>query len=320
MGVRFEHKPGSPPSDLIIHVALREPTAAQQQQSVGVLGVNLLYAAAYARTSRQEMLASLLNGLSIDRIEIDVAECSGPAFGDTPSNGSEAAVELLEHGLGRAVIFDEQGRMGQPSEVLHGRPLVVHRCSLARENPELYPMLDAATRMLKSEVPDEKNQPLRLLELSLQSALGDRSGETGDAGAARVEELQRPGHALMVTRWAESYELTAYVRRTSSKPIRFVIGLDMAVQMLRDNFYHRIDGGMLEGLGRLLAPNVKVYVFSMPAAALEARLDLYETDRDFCRFPAGKVEVSLDDIDLAPPVGKLLGYLRETGWLVQARV
>ena len=121
----------------------------------------------------------------------------------------------------------------------------------------------------------------------------------------------------MLPRWAETYELTRYIRRYSAEPLRFIVGLDIVVQMLRRHFYNRIDGGLLEGLGHLLAPNVRVYVFSMPAQILRQRLRLYETEEEFCPVP-DKAVIPLADLNLAPPAGRLLEYLRDTGWLVRA--
>ena len=44
-GVRVQTYPGAPPSDIIIHVRMLDKTVEQQQEALGVLGVNLIYAA-----------------------------------------------------------------------------------------------------------------------------------------------------------------------------------------------------------------------------------------------------------------------------------
>jgi hypothetical protein len=314
IGIRFQLAPNTPPNDMVIHVNLRDPTAVRQQQTLGILGVNCIYAALYHR-SRAIALASLMDGLSIDNVEVDVVECAGPAFSEFGDNCS-LAIDLLRHELAHAIVFDEQGRMDQPSFVVHKRALLLHRCSITRDNPELDAMLDAGEAMLRSEFPGLPTAPLRMLEISLKNVRGEEQNDEAIA-SDRIASLLVPRHGLMVTRWAESYQLTDYLRRYSTEPIRFVVGLDIVVQMLRDHFYHRIDGGILEGLGRLLASNVRVYVFSMPLAVFRERLALYGTEKEFCRFPE-KAELSLGDLRLAPPVGHLFEYLHETGWLVAA--
>src|SRR3954470_18394309 len=55
VGLRFQAEPlAAEPSDLLLHVNLMDPTAAEQQQSLGVLGVNLLYSAYHARDGGAE--------------------------------------------------------------------------------------------------------------------------------------------------------------------------------------------------------------------------------------------------------------------------
>src|SRR5262245_35706465 len=45
LGIRFQTEPSSQPSQIILHVNLRDSTAQLQQQTIGILGVNLTYAA-----------------------------------------------------------------------------------------------------------------------------------------------------------------------------------------------------------------------------------------------------------------------------------
>ena len=276
IGLRLQHTPGAAPSDMLVHVSLRDPTAVQQQQTLGVFGVNMLYAAVYLRDPRAGMLASLMDGLTLNNLEVDVIDCSGPAFeGLADSKG--VALDMLERGLTRAVAFDGQGRMEQPATVFRKRGLLVHRCSLTRDNPEMEHMLDAAGRMLRAESPEE--EPLPVLELSLggvQVAGVHVEGTNKGANARkRLDWLVRPGHAALVTNYAETFLISGYLRRFSTEAVRFVVGLDAVIMILNDRFYAGIDGGVLEALGRLLAPNVKLYVFSMSAELLKKRLARY---------------------------------------------
>src|SRR5262245_22994437 len=49
LGVRFQTQPGGAPNDVIIHVNLLDQSNLLQQQAVGILGVNLIYAVIYQR-------------------------------------------------------------------------------------------------------------------------------------------------------------------------------------------------------------------------------------------------------------------------------
>ena len=43
MGLRFQHAPGAAPSDIIIHVRMLDAENVQQQEAIGILGVNLIH-------------------------------------------------------------------------------------------------------------------------------------------------------------------------------------------------------------------------------------------------------------------------------------
>ncbi|HSP42189.1 MAG TPA: hypothetical protein VLO11_04920 [Luteolibacter sp.] len=51
LGVRFQKKPGDPPSDVVLHVRLLDHRAIDQMEAVGVDGVNLIHGAFHHRDS-----------------------------------------------------------------------------------------------------------------------------------------------------------------------------------------------------------------------------------------------------------------------------
>ena len=188
------------------------------------------------------------------------------------------ALDMLTEGLTRAVVFDEQGKMEQPSSVFRKRGLVVHRCSLTRDNPEMERMLASTGRMLKREAPQLEHEPLAILEMSVAGVLNEP--DQGREGArSRMDWLVRPRHAALVTNYAETFHISGFLRRYTADPVRFVTGLDGVVTMVREQFYTGVTGGVLEGLGRLYAPDVKVCVFSMPAGVFWQRLARHGVER-----------------------------------------
>src|SRR5262249_7463283 len=50
IGIRFQSEPRSEPSQMLLHINLRDSTAHLQQAAVGILGVNLVYAAFHQRS------------------------------------------------------------------------------------------------------------------------------------------------------------------------------------------------------------------------------------------------------------------------------
>ena len=312
IGLRFQHQPGAAPSDVLLHTALQDPTAEQQQQSLGILGVNLIHAAYYQRDSLSQMLESLRDGLTQDSMEIDVVECSGPAFAQN-SEPRSIALLMLAQGLSPAVVFDETGRMEQPSTVFRNRALLVYRGSMKGANPQLESMLRESLVLLRAESKSEKREPLTLLELTTAGA-DLTSDDSRKALLPGIDNAFRPGDATMLTHFAETFRLSAYLRRYCAESIRFALGLDALITILQDSFYKEVDGGLLEALGRLLARDTKLYVFPMASEVLAARLAVHKVDRGFWNAP-DKPVLTVDDISVIPPAGHLLEFLRSMDWL-----
>ena len=127
LGIRFQTEPGSQPSQMLLHINLRDSTAQLQQQAIGILGVNLIYAVFHQRSDSEAFLAGLFDDLSIARIEIDVIEFDGPAFADQDTR--RWCLALLGRQMAHAIVFDTQGNVVEPSSLLRKRPLLVMRGS-----------------------------------------------------------------------------------------------------------------------------------------------------------------------------------------------
>src|SRR5205814_73128 len=76
LGVRLQHLPQQAPSDVIIHAHLLDRDAAHEQEALGVLGVNLIHAALYQHATPEQLIASLIDDLARERVEIDMVKFS----------------------------------------------------------------------------------------------------------------------------------------------------------------------------------------------------------------------------------------------------
>src|ERR1700686_1346320 len=80
MGVKFQAHPRDDNSQIIIHVRMLDRENDLQQETLGIVGVNLLYAAFFLHHRPELILESLLDHLTTQRIEIDLIEFSGIEF------------------------------------------------------------------------------------------------------------------------------------------------------------------------------------------------------------------------------------------------
>jgi hypothetical protein len=314
VGLRFQTDPGAAPSDILLHVNLRDATSILQQQALGILGVNLLYASARQRDARDRFLQGLWDDLSLERLEIDCLELSGPAF--SKADVRDWCVQLLRRGMARAIAFDTKGAIVPPTELLHKRPLIVDRGRFITIEDFHGRMLDAAQRQLRDEGIPLARDPISLLEITIRPA-GEGLPEAGPNLLERIDGMCRsiPGTGgVLATSFGEMYELVDYIRRYTTEPSRFVIGVSLLVRLFEDRFYNELPGRLLEGIGKVFAHHIKIYVSPMPRQAVLGALGPRPLRGIIAESATGLV--SADDLRADPPVSHLYQYLRSGGWVV----
>jgi hypothetical protein len=305
VGLRFQSESGAAPSDVLLHVALRDRDVEQQRSSLGVLGVNLVHAAFHQKAEAKEFLAAVFEGLSVDRLEIDVVELAGPAFAGQDSR--LWCLEALRVGLARALLFDAVGRPDQPSTVLRKRSLIVEgRITGAEVDPRTL-VATAFAQLDREERPEQ--QPMLLLDVRLEQLTGPAA--TGRP-ADRLARLTTRA-PLIVTDQTVLHPVVEYLRRYTSAPIRMVTSI-VAFADLLSGSYETLPGALLESLGKLLVEDVRLYIYPVPADAFrQARA---EDPRRRVTTSTASGSVTLDDLRCEPPLDHLLRYLRGAGWLV----
>ena len=313
LGIRFQTAPGSQPSQMLLHINLCDSTAQSQQQAIGILGVNLVYAAFHQTSAKEAFLEGLFDELSIARIEIDVIEFGGPTFAD--QDARSWCLELLRREMAHAIVFDSEARVVEPSSVLRKRPLLVMRGSFS--HPELFDpsLFQAARQQLLAEGALFEREPAMLLEMTIHHASRLENLAVPEMLAC-VQQLAARGFVI-VSDYPETYLLSLYLRRHSTEPVRFILSVAATAKTMHEAFYWRLPGALLEGIGRLLATNVKLYVAPMPREAFRAaladvpgRLEVRNSDSE---------HVTLDDLMPSAPNLHLVEYLRASGRIVALR-
>ena len=308
IGLRFEVEPGGTPSDILLHIALRDATAALQSESLGVFGVNLIDAAYHHRTSSAEFLTALFEGLSRANLELDVIELSGPAFNNVDAR--LWCIRALRQQMCHAVVFDRSGSPVEPASVLRKRPLIVESGRFESVSPFQRDLLKSAERQFQKEFPDTKSPVTTLIDMTVKDEPG---ADTSDGELlARVEGLAELG-AVAVSDLAQAYRLIEFLRRFTSEPIRLAMGVSALARLLVQDEYLALPGKMLEGLGKLLADNVRLYVSAVPVEACRAELGEHA---DAMFDLSGPGPIGVEHFRLGPPMDELLRYVRAEKWLM----
>lgn len=309
LGVRFQTKPLDPPNDIIMHVRMTDSDYLRQQEALGIVGVNLMYAAFYLNYDTEKLVESLLDGLTTDRIEIDMLELAGPKFHEVDNR--LISLTLIRLGLTAAIIFPPDGKTLQPSEVLYQQSIVVERGRFQPVTHLHVDMLGQARQYVSSLGRDDLD-PIPLCEITLNN-LEVVEQMNGEQLLAQVEGLAALGFTVLVSKYPETHRLISFLRRHTEKEIFIVAGIDKVVKLFDGNFYKDLPGGMLEGLGRFFRGGVTFLLYPMLRERFIALLKhsgIAQSDAALNNLPE---RITLKDIELGGDKALLLRYLVERG-------
>ncbi len=310
LGLRYQMAPRGEPSEFLLHINMRDTTNSLQQEALGILGVNLLYTALLGPKDPDGFFASLVDELSLDRIEVDVIEARGPEHGT--HDAYILGTKLVRAGLAQAVMLGADGTLVQPSDVLRKRPLVIERGMFKNTHTYQQQMLEGSVRRLQQEEDCERD-PVLLPELSVNPVEGLEAPDEEET-LRRLRGITSLNQPILLSRFPEVYHLTEYLQRYTTEPMRFVFGVSTWVQVLHDAQYQNLMGGLLEALGKLLADQVKIHVYSMQVEAYRAALPKsFEISAEVVVPTEGLV--TAENIRFPKPVEHLYRYLYEAGWV-----
>ena len=80
IGIRFQLKPQGPVNEVVLHVKVKDARNILQQETLGVVGTNLIFAAYFHNKNPQDFVLSLMDNLDRRRIDINFIRFSGKDF------------------------------------------------------------------------------------------------------------------------------------------------------------------------------------------------------------------------------------------------
>ena len=259
MGVAFQSHPRDEQSRIILHVRMLDSEATQQQEALGIVGVNLLYGAFFLHHDPDMLLESLLDGLSTERIEIDMIEFSGIEFRNTGSS-RVMSLRLVQLGLSAAAMFGADGGVLQPSEALRKKPVVLERGSFRPVTHVNVDMIDRATEKF-AELFDGR-KPMQIMEITMSNLMAEGEIDLVDF-LARAEVLAAAGYTVLISDYARFYRLASYLRRLTDAPIGVVLGAGSVRELFDGKYYEDLGGGVLESFGRLFQDQLRLFAYPL---------------------------------------------------------
>jgi hypothetical protein len=293
MGIRFQTVPRGGVNEIIIHVRMLDTENIAQQEAIGVIGVNLIYGAFRLHGKPEQLIGSLLDDLTAKRIEVDMIRFSGPAFAGVDNR--LMSLQLVAQGLGRAAMFRADGEVVQPSEELYKRAVLVERGSFRPVTQVTYEMLRCAYEVFAPRENEAPRGVLTLAEITMENLLSTGQLDPQDF-LDRTDILGALGQTVLVSGFGEYFRLVDYIARHTDQAIGLTLGVPALEEIFREKYYTDLEGGILEGLGRLFKKNVRLYAYPRRASD-------------------GKI-ITADNFRVDPRLTQLYGYLRENDFIV----
>jgi hypothetical protein len=258
MGIRFQTEPRSEPSQIIIHVRMLDIENLPQQEALGIMGVNLIHGALYHFSDPETLIRSLLDTLTIDRVEVDMIKFSGPAFAHVDNR--LMSLQLVAHGLANAAMFTAEGEVVQAAEMLYKKPILVERGSFRPVTRATLDMLKCAQAQFVQEPGVQGDSVVVLMEMTMRN-LATEGGIDHKDFLDRVDILSTLGKSVLISNYGEYYRLAQYLFRYTKKMIGIVMGVPTLREIFDEKYYANLEGGILESFGRLFKNALKLYVY-----------------------------------------------------------
>ncbi len=259
LGVRFQTQLRSEPSQIIIHVRMLDEANVDQQEGLGVIGVNLIYGAFY-HSRPERLISSLQENLTVGRIEVDLIRFSGQAFKDVDNR--LMSLQLVSQGLTSAVMFTADGETVQPTDVLYSKAILVERGSFRLVTYATNDMLDGARRQFLKESDCSEKELAVLMEMTLENLLAEGQLDHADF-LARVDIPGALGRTVLISRFGEYHRLAGYLSRYTNRLVGLVMGVPSLIEIFDEKYYLNLEGGILEALGRMFKGRLKLFVYPM---------------------------------------------------------
>ena len=266
LGIQLQLKPKEDPCQILIHVRLLDQENLDQMEALGIIGVNLIYAAFYHRDRLSLFVESLMDGLTNDRVEVDMLKFSGDGF--KMIDNRLCHLQLVASGLTAAAMFLPDGEVVQPAEALYKKPIILLRGSF---NPVTNLHLDMLSQTRgefnKLLSPDQQDKTIELCEISMNNLLRKAGEEVGVgeidhlAFLDRADALQALGKTVLVSRCPEFHRIASYLSRYTTSPIGIVLSIGLLNELFKEKWSEGLAGGILESFGRLFKHGLSLYVY-----------------------------------------------------------
>jgi hypothetical protein len=253
VGVRFQLNENEEYSEIVLHVKFRENNATLQQETIGNLGVNLIYGAFKYSDNPRRLIDSLYDDVDLDSLEIDMIDFNGPAFAYVDNR--LMSLQLVKNGMTEAVIFNSDGRNRLPADMLYKKNIFAVRGSFRPVTNVNVDMFEHGLKMFKKDADCNDDETEVLFEITISNLRTHGDIDERDF-LDRVDVLAQLGYTVIISNFSEYYRLIDYFASYTNKKIGIGMGVNNLLMVFDEDYYKNLSGGILEAFGKFFRKNV----------------------------------------------------------------
>jgi len=297
VGIRFQLDPLEDFNEIVLHLRFKETDASLQQETLGILGVNLIYGAFYLNDNPKELVKSFYDNLDKYRLEIDMINFSGPRF--MYVDNRLMSLQLVKNGMTNAVMFGPDGNNLLPAQVLYKKNILALRGSFRPVTKVNMDMYEKAKNLFLNEKKVNPEKTQIIFEITLSNLRAE--GEINERDFLdRAELLCSLGQNVMITNFQEYFKLVEYFSEFTKERMALAMGVYNLIEIFDEKYYRHLSGGVLEAFGKLFHRDLKVYMYPYK-------------DEETGEF------VNSDNLKVHPRMKELYKYFKHNGKLIDIK-
>lgn len=264
IGLRFKlNAEEEKANEIIFHVKFKENSAQLQQETLGILGVNLIYGAYYYNDNPRQLIKSLYDTLDKDQLEIDMINFRGPQFRYVDNR--LMSLQLVKNGMTDVAVFNPQGKNILPADLLYKKNIFAIRGSFRPFMNVNMDMFKGGLEIFKQEENVRTDNTEILFEITLSNLIA--SGFEGELNERdfldRADIIGSLGYNVIISNFSEYYKLVDYFSQftRNQTKVGLAMGVNNLLEIFNEQYYADLPGGIMEAFGKLFKKNVKVYLY-----------------------------------------------------------
>lgn len=264
VGIRYQVHPEEDYNEIILHVRFHENDARLQQNTLGILGVNLIYGAYYKYDSPKKLLRYLYDHIDKHQIEIDTINFSGPRFEKVDNR--LMSLQLVKNSMTEAVMFAPDGNNVLPAKILYKKNILALRGSFRPVTKVNMDMYKKSLELFLNENKVSQDNTEVIFEITLSNLRAEGEIDERDF-MDRAELLCSLGQTVMISNFQEYYKVVEYFSRYTKERMGLAMGVNNLIDIFDEKYYRHLSGGILEAFGKLFFKDLKVYLYPLKDSA-----------------------------------------------------